>query len=99
MNLNEMAEAIAELEGKAEEVNIAQIKEILAVIPVVYQKYIKSGNVGDTPYKIKQFIRMITRDEKLLPDVKFAFSDQENINYNRPDFRISFYGNYNDYRG
>lgn len=39
MNINQLAERVAELEGKKTQVNIAQIKEVLACLNKVLKLY------------------------------------------------------------
>jgi len=97
MNLHDLAVRISEKEAGEQEVNIAQIKEILAVLPSIYREYVRSGTVGDVPYKIKQFIRMITGDEKLLPYIEFNIKKPDTF-FDGSDFSIQLYGKYDDYR-
>ncbi len=44
LNLNEIAQEIAKSEGKAKEVNIAQIKEILKITLIIFGKAWQDGN-------------------------------------------------------
>lgn len=68
-NINDLAVAISQVEGKKEQVNIAQIKEILGAIPIVYRKYVTAEGYKSIPFKIKQFWRLLTRDERWNYDV------------------------------
>ena len=69
MNLNDMAVAVSKVEGKSEEVNIAQIKEIIATIPVIYNDYVTQGETEMIPFYIARFIKKVTRD-KFFVEVK-----------------------------
>jgi len=87
-NLNDLAVRISQIEGKSEQVNIAQIKEVLAVIKTVYTEYVGGSYGVDVPYRIKQFIRLITGDEKLLIN---------NITDIDDNFNMTLIGKYTNY--
>jgi hypothetical protein len=46
LNLNELAREICEAEGGAEELSIAQVKEIIKIINEIYGSYLESGIEG-----------------------------------------------------
>ena len=63
MNMNDLAKWITEEEGGSQQVNIAQVHEVLAAIKKIYRRYLElSPTPQDVPFRINKLCRLLTGD-------------------------------------
>ena len=87
MNINGLAKWITEEEGGSQQVNIAQVHDVLSAIKKIYKRYLElSPTPQDIPFRMNRFWRLLTDDWT-----------KHSIDANEERFYLSWKGETKDY--